>query len=99
MNGRCKHLPKKIVDLLRAFKPYKGGDNRLWALNELCNTNKHASIRPVAIASGGIEYRNITANDRASVIPPVWDRAKNEMELIRLSPAVNLRQISTSSLA
>jgi hypothetical protein len=86
VKGRCKHLPQEIIDLLRGFKPYKGGNSLLWALNELSNTNKHAIIRPVAIASGGIEYWNMVVNDGASVMPPVWDRAKNEMELIRLRP-------------
>lgn len=86
VNGRCKHLPIEIVDLLRTFKPYKGGNNVLWALNEICNANKHASIRPVAVASHGIQYGRMMMNAGASILPAVWDREKNEMEIIRLSP-------------
>jgi|SRR5579862_172716 len=48
IDGRkvCDHLPSEITALFRSFKPYKGGNNILWALNRLCNTNKHATLAP-----------------------------------------------------
>ena len=29
---------------MAAFKPYKGGNVPLWALNKLCNTSKHETL-------------------------------------------------------
>jgi hypothetical protein len=34
---------------LRRFKPYKGGNDLLWALNGICNVNKHRMLVPVVI--------------------------------------------------
>lgn len=87
VNGRCKHLPQEIRDLIRAFKPYKGGDNLLWALNELCNTNKHGIICAAAIAGNTLNVSRATFHGGGPIFrAPVWDRAKNEMELFRRNP-------------
>jgi hypothetical protein len=85
VKGRCKDLPQEITDLICTFKPYKGGNNLLWALNELSNTNKHAIICPTAMVAGErhIKYMKISGNIACE--PPVWDRLKNEMELFRQS--------------
>lgn len=83
INGRCKGLPEEIRDI-RTFKPYKGGNNLLWALNELCNTNKHAIISPVAVASSKLIAATTIARDSLMAIPPRWDRTKNEMILFRV---------------
>lgn len=87
VKGRCKDLPQEITDLIVAFKPYKGGNDLLWALNELSNANKHAFIRPTAVAVGGMYVDNltITSSNSIAVNMPRWDRAKNEMELFRQS--------------
>ena len=42
--GRAKDLPKEIQSLFCGFQPYRGGDDLLWALNELCNGKKHKII-------------------------------------------------------
>jgi hypothetical protein len=47
--GRCKDLRDGIFALLRRFKPYKGGNDLLWALNGICNVNKHRMLVPVVI--------------------------------------------------
>jgi hypothetical protein len=44
--GGCKDLPAEIRALFGSFKPYKGGNDLLWALNELCNTKKHRIMVP-----------------------------------------------------
>ncbi|HZH92367.1 MAG TPA: hypothetical protein VEX70_17355 [Pyrinomonadaceae bacterium] len=82
VKGRCKGMPKEIVDLIRRIRPYKGGNNFLWALNKICNTNKHAIICPVALMSG-VRYKHATFTRGVIIRPPSWDRAKNEMELFR----------------
>lgn len=48
--GCCKDLPSEIIALFRRCNAYKGGNDVLWALNELCNTKKHLSLVPLAAA-------------------------------------------------
>jgi hypothetical protein len=36
-----KLLPAEAIDVIRALKPYKGGDDLLWAINELNRGDKH----------------------------------------------------------
>lgn len=83
VNRSCKDLPKEIVDLMCTFKSYKGGNNLLWALNRLCNTNKHAIICPVALSRGSYDMHiiNLTNGWPTSL---VWDRLKNEMVVARV---------------
>lgn len=79
---RSKELPKEIFDVMIAFKPYKGGDNLLWALNELCNSHKHEIVVPMASHTGGIELTGTAAAGLRVRHPMTWDRAKNEMEIL-----------------
>jgi hypothetical protein len=80
-------VPAKIFDLMMAFKPYKGGDDLLWILNEICNSHKHEMIIPIGMGQGGSA---VTVNYLKFFgplnIPPVWDRTKNQMELFRTEP-------------
>ena len=86
LRGGCKDLPTEIRDLFAAFKPYKGGNNALWAMNELCNAPKHRTLFPVVvggqswgltdgIVTGGIELRG-----------PTWNSEENEIILARYGP-------------
>jgi hypothetical protein len=76
--GRCKDLPSDILTLFRSFKPYKGGNEPIWALNRLCNHSKHRILSAsifcdhfLAVGPGFISggYIPMTA----------WDHEKNEM--------------------
>jgi hypothetical protein len=49
-------LPPEIRDLFEGFKPYKGGNNALWALNEMANAPKHMTLYPVSIGSLGVAF-------------------------------------------
>jgi len=81
--GGCKDLPPEITALFISFNPYKGGNDLLWALNELCNTPKHKIIIPVQ--TGGalhfVETGIYTGPTR--VTAPEWDAEKNEIVLLR----------------
>jgi len=46
-NGGCKDLPPVIQALFEGFRPYKRGNDALWALNELANTPKHKILIPL----------------------------------------------------
>ncbi len=68
-----------ILTLLRAFKPYKGGNNLLWALNRICVTNKHEMLAPAAIkVDMGFPYVRVRQG-RTEIITPKWDRRNNEI--------------------
>jgi len=82
LNGRCGHLPKDIFNLVGTFEPYKGGNNLLWALNELCNTNKHGILRPVVMGTYSLMAEGTSQGSGLKIFQrPQWDRAKNEMIL------------------
>lgn len=86
--GWCKDLPQEISDIVRRSKPYKGGNDVLWALNRLSNTNKHGILRPV-----------LPTNDLISVEgyglgiyiwnPPRWDGDNDELILARMPAGRN----------
>lgn len=79
MRGRCKDVPEKLFPIFRAFKPYKGGDDVLWALNRVAIADKHTLLR-VELAS---QLGNVTGTGgiRKLLVNPSWDSAKNEIEI------------------
>jgi hypothetical protein len=83
INRRCKDVPTDIVALFRSFKPYLGGDDLLWALNEIANGGKHRMITAVGQGIGGGVINNFrcTGGVRDFAFPPRWDSAKGEMVL------------------
>ena len=88
--GGCKDLPVEIRALFAAFKPYKGGNNALWAMNELCNIPKHQMLNPLAMGGG------VGVGGQASVRTPIqlgvrWDREKNEITLARIADPRGIR--------
>lgn len=83
--GRCKDLPEDIRALFRSFKPYKGGDDLLFALNRICVTNKHRVLVPVGISL--VRGRGIATTFNTgwfeTASPLAWDSAKNQIILAR----------------
>ena len=78
IKGRTKDLPDKIVALFRGFKPYKGGNDTLWALNKLRNSN-HMALIPVSIGGANIEISHRTGLAEINAVNPVYDSGKNEI--------------------
>jgi hypothetical protein len=88
IRGHSKDIPIEIFDLMVSFKPYKGGNDLLWALNKLCNTNKHEIIIPIATASAGFLGKNVTwrpSGGTLTIPPLIWDSVENEMEYARIT--------------
>src|ERR1035437_7105144 len=94
--GRSKDLPKEIQSLFCGFQPYLGGDDILWALNEICNGDKHKIVIPIGTGmvrvAGGIEVTGYFSMPE----PHVWNRTKNEMNLSRWGLTRNSNTISSS---
>jgi hypothetical protein len=92
VKGRCKELPEGITTLLRSFKPHKGGNDLLWALNKLANTNKHSPIiAAIATASAGVMIDSAFVTGNIEFVGGRWDRAKNEMIVYRADRGSNVK--------
>jgi hypothetical protein len=46
IHGLKNDVPPEILAIFESFKPYKGGNDTLWALNEIANIKKHAILIP-----------------------------------------------------
>jgi hypothetical protein len=89
--GRCKDLRPEISTLFRSFDSHQGGNCALWALNKLCNANKHRLLIPVGITSGGMGINHMVASVGVSIPAPVYDRAKHQIVTARVSPDATLQ--------
>jgi hypothetical protein len=85
--GFCRDLPDSVQNIFRAYKPYKGGNDLLWALNAISVGEKHKTItllgavfQRAAISGSGSTTAGIEI-----IQDPVWDRSNNEIELARFS--------------
>jgi hypothetical protein len=93
LNGRCKDLPTEIRSIFERSNAYPGGNDPLWATNEIANANKHFGLkgllltRPDAFFSARIEGRG----GREEIVSPGgagigWDAGKNEVTLFVAEP-------------
>lgn len=81
--GGCKDLPPEITALFVAFKPYKGGNNALFALNELCNTPKHMRMVPVIARKFGMGIRFTRSGSGPAQFCSEWDAERHELVFLR----------------
>jgi hypothetical protein len=89
MKGLCKEVPSAVQALVRAFKPYPGGNNDLCILNEMSGASKHVLVAFVACATRGGQIRSPgrprSGSDEIAIYhPPVWDSLKNEIPYARV---------------
>lgn len=90
IRGKCKDLPKDIVSHFRSFKPYRGGDDLLWAINEIANGIKHRGIKPLAYEIGPTRLRKFnTGGSSRFAFAPKWSGGKYEIELAHTSLGAN----------
>jgi hypothetical protein len=82
--GGSRDIPKEVFDAMVACKPYKGGNDTLWAINRLCNTSKHEILVPLGAESGGFTMQPTVMKGPLSITNR-WDSSKNELEVARLS--------------
>jgi hypothetical protein len=92
---RKRHIDRageKIVNIVKSFKPYKGGNTLLRALHDLDITDKHKSLIPVA------HYAGIKNFQMANVSGPMLTiqnlhcgPIRDGMVLMSLPPANNVK--------
>lgn len=87
--GRCKDLPLEIQTLFRSFDSHEGGNYALWALNKLCNANKHRLLMPVGMASGGNIANRMVLGGGVRVMAPIFDREKNQIVVAETDPGAH----------
>lgn len=77
-----RDIPPRLFDVMLACKPYKGGNDSLWALNKICNSHKHEIVLPTgAWASSSSLHAFYFEHCIHLGFPPEWDSAKNQMVL------------------
>ncbi|MBH0239442.1 hypothetical protein [Methylobrevis albus] len=81
IKGRCKDIPVSVLNLMRSFQPYSGGNDLLWAMNDSRRVNEHAFISMVAtvISDASLGPTVILRSTGFAMIRPVWDRQHNEI--------------------
>lgn len=79
IKGRCKDIPEEIHALFRAYQPYRGGNDFLWALNEVSITDKHKLL---TIALGSL-LRDMVGEGALIRVPvnPIWNSLRQEIEI------------------
>lgn len=85
VRGRCKDLPNEVRALFSGYEAYKGGNDVLWALNELCSGSKHRFIEPVGHAVGDAYIKELAILESRGyeLFHGPWDREKNEVLVMR----------------
>src|SRR5262249_50839560 len=79
----CQDVPDAIVAVFRRFKPYKGGNDDLWALNKLRNST-HTQLIPIAVLRANIWiHHSEFLTDQLTGLNPVFDSAKYELPFAR----------------
>jgi hypothetical protein len=93
ING-LTYVPPEIRTLFRSFNPYKGGNDFLWALGELCNVKKHAALVPINLQKPLFAVRPNSTRTGPLSLGGVFDPEKNEIEVMRFpkgqKPDVNI---------
>jgi hypothetical protein len=88
---KCNGVPKALIEHARAFRPWKGGNEIIWAIKEISNFNKHVSIWPLVIEPLGVTFRNLEISSGLEVIPaPRWDPENKAIDLFYVSDDAQL---------
>jgi hypothetical protein len=76
----CPGFDKEIVALLSSFQPYKGGNDILWALNEMAISSKHKTVTRMLFTIPAAHTYEISGVSNFS-LPPPFDVERNEFVL------------------
>lgn len=90
IQGRCKDLPDEIRSVFRTYKPYRGGNDFLWALNYIGVHSKHTMLAPLGSVYESGDMSVVGKTFVEIPVNPVWDRAKNEVIFARFSTGVEI---------
>jgi hypothetical protein len=91
IKGRCKNVPTEIIDLMQTFKPYRSGNDLLWALSKLSVVNRHQRLLALGASTDLMYIHQMTARGVRPVLEPLWDSVKNELVFARADPDVEVK--------
>jgi hypothetical protein len=96
--GACKDLPPQVCEIFASYQPYRGGNDTLWALNEIANAKKHLALKPLAMRPPSVFYTADVIGDgwRSEIVSPGgagigWDPEEREVTLAITPPGVQPR--------
>jgi hypothetical protein len=97
IKGRCKDIHPDVVELLRTFEPYEGGNKLLWALNRVRRQNQHHILAEVGFGANAFRL-NACQPDHIgpfgfNVLMPKWDKEKREVHVIHCDPTTTFRAL------
>jgi hypothetical protein len=82
LKAKCKKVRPDLLEFIKNFKPYLGGDDFLWAFNRITGKNKHQRI--FAISTNKTLYTDDNLVFREGKIGSnLWNERKNELEVSR----------------
>lgn len=55
MKRKCRNVPQVVLDYFASLRPYPGGDDRLYALSNIRNSNQHWRLRSAILTVIGVE--------------------------------------------
>lgn len=76
--------PILLQPFLSEFRPYKGGNNTLWDLNQIRNANTHRFIVRTTIAAHPILSFRKAAISGPSIFENKWNPEAKELEYMRV---------------
>ena len=85
IKGRCKDICPEIRTLFRGFDAHQRGNYAIWALNKLCNSNKHRLLMPVGTLAPNMRIAHGVLSG-GEILMPLWNREKNQIEFARIFP-------------
>jgi len=87
---KIKELDPKAVGMICALKPYKGGNDQLWAIHALDLMDKHRSLVQCGTVSEGMNIDHLIVSGRAKILPPRWNPLGEDMTPFRLAANTKL---------
>lgn len=80
---KCKKVSTEALAMIRALKPYKGGNDLLWSIHEMNRADKHREIVPINLRTGSNSLTYLTV--LSGLVLVVGSRAGQHMTVIRRS--------------
>lgn len=88
--GKSRAIPAGIFQVMTSFKPYRGGNNLLWALHELSNCDKHRITREIKRSNNSrrldlfVEDGSVRRGMTVPQPPLIWGSDQEELEILRI---------------
>lgn len=69
---KIQALAPNVADMIRDLRPYKGGNDLLWGLGRMANTNKHVDLISMGSSASIRVFRNfkVTGGKVGFIVPP-----------------------------